>query len=178
MEISINLNVLFDLTARMAKTLTALAGRQPQPAAPAVALPEPAESDKPAPASDQPAPASDQPTPAPEPVAPAPEPAASAPEPAPTPAQAKELTAEDVRDAIDRTRRRFEGEDYAQNTDTEEYKRYHKALTAFFKQSAMVLAGVTKPSLLPPDKIADFIADCEAITLDENGNLALPKAPF
>lgn len=169
MEISINLNVLFDLTARMAKTLTALAGRQPQPAAPAVALPEPAESDKPAPA--------------PEPVAPAPEPAVSdkpapAPEPAPTPAQAKELTAEDVRDAIDRTRRRFEGEDYAQNTDTEEYKRYHKALTALFKQSAMVLAGVTKPSLLPPDKIADFIADCEDINLDENGNLTLPKAPF
>lgn len=171
MEISINLNVLFDLTARMAKTLTALAGRQPQPAAPAVALPEPAESDKPAPTSDKP-------TPAPEPVAPAPEPAAPAPEPAPTPAQAKELTAEDVRDAIDRTRRRFEGEDYAQNTDTEEYKRYHKALTAFFKQSAMVLAGVTKPSLLPPDKIADFIADCEDINLDENGNLILPKAPF
>ena len=157
MEISINLNVLFDLTARMAKTLTALAGRQPQPAAPAVALPEPAESDKPAPASDKPTPA---------------------PEPAPAPTPAKELTAEDVRDAIDRTRRRFEGEDYAQNTDTEEYKRYHKALTAFFKQSAMVLAGVTKPSLLPPDKIADFIADCEAITLDENGNLTLPKAPF
>lgn len=171
MEISINLNVLFDLTARMAKTLTALAGRQPQPAAPAVALPEPAESDKPAPASDKPAPA-------PEPVAPAPEPAAPAPEPAPTPAQAKELTAEDVRDAIDRTRRRFEGEDYAQNTDTEEYKRYHKALTAFFKQSAMVLAGVTKPSLLPPDKIADFMADCEGITMDENGDLTLPKAPF
>lgn len=164
MEISINLNVLFDLTARMAKTLTALAGRQPQPAAPAVALPEPAESDKPAPA--------------PEPVAPAPEPAAPAPEPAPTPAQAKELTAEDVRDAIDRTRRRFEGEDYAQNTDTEEYKRYHKALTALFKQSAMVLAGVTKPSLLPPDKIADFIADCDGITMDENGDLIPAKAPF
>lgn len=157
MEISINLNVLFDLTARMAKTLTALAGRQPQPAAPAVALPEPAESDKPAPASDKPTPA---------------------PEPAPAPTPAKELTAQDVRDAIHRTRQRFEGEDYAQNTDTEEYKRYHKALTAFFKQSAMVLAGVTKPSLLPPDKIADFIADCEAITLDENGNLTLPKAPF
>ena len=158
MEISINLNVLFDLTARMAKTLTALAGRQPQPAAPAVALPEPAESDKPAPASDKP-------TPAPEPVAPAPTPA-------------KELTAEDVRDAIDRTRRRFEGEDYAQNTDSEAYKKYHRALNDIFKQSAMVLAGVTKPSLLPPDKIADFIADCEAITLDENGNLTLPKAPF
>lgn len=164
MEISINLNVLFDLTARMAKTLTALAGRQPQPAAPAVALPEPAESDKPAPASEKPAPA-------PEPVAPAPEPA-----PAPTPA--KELTAQDVRDAIHRTRQRFEGEDYAQNTDSEAYKKYHRALNDIFKQSAMVLAGVTKPSLLPPDKIADFIADCEAITLDENGNLILPKAPF
>ena len=157
MEISINLNVLFDLTARMAKTLTALAGRQPQPAAPAVALPEPAESDKPAPASDKPTPA---------------------PEPAPAPTPAKELTAQDVRDAIHRTRQRFEGEDYAQNTDSEAYKKYHRALNDIFKQSAMVLAGVTKPSLLPPDKIADFIADCEAITLDENGNLILPKAPF
>ena len=156
MEISINLNVLFDLTARMAKTLTALAGRQPQPAAPAVALPEPAESDKP--------------TPAPKP--------APAPEPAPAPTPAKELTAQDVRDAIHRTRQRFEGEDYAQNTDSEAYKKYHRALNDIFKQSAMVLAGVTKPSLLPPDKIADFIADCEAITLDENGNLTLPKAPF
>ena len=157
MEISINLNVLFDLTARMAKTLTALAGRQPQPAAPAVALPDPAESDKPAPASDKPTPA---------------------PEPAPAPTPAKELTAQDVRDAIHRTRQRFEGEDYAQNTDSEAYKKYHRALNDIFKQSAMVLAGVTKPSLLPPDKIADFIADCEAITLDENGNLTLPKAPF
>ena len=157
MEISINLNVLFDLTARMAKTLTALAGRQPQPAAPAVALPEPAESDKPAPASDKPTPA---------------------PEPAPAPTPAKELTAQDVRDAIHRTRQRFEGEDYAQNTDSEAYKKYHRALNDIFKQSAMVLAGVTKPSLLPPDKIADFIADCEAITLDENGTLTLPKAPF
>lgn len=157
MEISINLNVLFDLTARMAKTLTALAGRQPQPAAPAVALPEPAESDKPAPASDKPTPA---------------------PEPAPAPTPAKELTAQDVRDAIHRTRQRFEGEDYAQNTDSEAYKKYHRALNDIFKQSAMVLAGVTKPSLLPPDKIADFIADCEGITMDENGNLTLPKAPF
>lgn len=157
MEISINLNVLFDLTARMAKTLTALAGRQPQPAAPAVALPEPAESDKPAPASDKPTPA---------------------PEPAPAPTPAKELTAQDVRDAIHRTRQRFEGEDYAQNTDSEAYKKYHRALNDIFKQSAMVLAGVTKPSLLPPDKIADFMADCEAITLDENGNLILAKAPF
>ena len=155
MEISINLNVLFDLTARMAKTLTALEGRPAQPA-PTVALPEPAESDKP--------------TPAPEP--------APAPDPAPAPTPAKELTAQDVRDAIHRTRQRFEGEDYAQNTDSEAYKKYHRALNDIFKQSAMVLAGVTKPSLLPPDKIADFIADCEAINLDENGNLTLPKAPF
>ena len=157
MEISINLNVLFDLTARMAKTLTALAGRPAQPA-PTVALPEPAESDKP--------------TPAPEPVAPAPEPA-----PTPAPAQTKELTAEDVRDAIHRTRLRFEG-DYVNNRDTEEYNRYHGALNTLFKQSAMALAGVKKPSLLPPDKIADFIADCEGITMDENGDLIPAKAPF
>lgn len=157
MEISINLNVLFDLTARMAKTLTALAGRPAQPAPAPTALHEPAESDKPAPAS--------------EPVAPTPEPAA------PAPAQAKELTAEDVRDAIHRTRLRFEG-DYVNNRDTEEYKRYHLALNDLFKQSAMALAGVKKPSLLPPDKIADFIADCEGITMDENGDLIPAKAPF
>ena len=165
MEISINLNVLFDLTARMAKTLTALAGRPAQPAPTPTALPESAESDKPAPASDKP-------TPAPEPVAPAPEPA-----PTPAPAQTKELTAEDVRDAIHRTRLRFEG-DYVNNRDTEEYNRYHGALNTLFKQSAMALAGVKKPSLLPPDKIADFIADCEGITMDENGDLIPAKAPF
>ena len=43
---------------------------------------------------------------------------------------------------------------------------------------AMALAGVTNPSLLPPDKIADFIADCEGITMDENGDLIPAKAPF
>lgn len=171
MEISINLNVLFDLTARMAKTLTALAGRPAQPAPAPTALPEPAESDKPTPAPEPVAPA-------PEPAAPASEPAAPAPEPvAPAPAQAKELTAEDVRDAIHRTRLRFEG-NYTESTDTEEYKRYHGALNTLFKQSAMALAGVKKPSLLPPDKIADFIADCEGITMDENGDLIPAKAPF
>ena len=150
MEISINLNVLFDLTARMAKTLTALAGRPAQPAPTPTALPKSAESDKPAPASDKPTPA---------------------------PAQTKELTAEDVRDAIHRTRLRFEG-DYVNNRDTEEYNRYHGALNTLFKQSSMALAGVKKPSLLPPDKIADFIADCEGITMDENGDLIPAKAPF
>lgn len=164
MEISINLNVLFDLTARMAKTLTALAGRPAQPAPAPTALTESAESDKPAPASDKPAPTLEPAAPAPEPVAPA-------------PAQAKELTAEDVRDAIHRTRLRFEG-DYVNNRDTEEYNRYHGALNTLFKQSAMALAGVKKPSLLPPDKIADFIADCEGITMDENGDLIPAKAPF
>ena len=163
MEISINLNVLFDLTARMAKTLTALAGRPAQPAPTPTALPKSAESDKPAPASDKP-------TPAPEPVAPA-------HEPAPTPAQAKELTAEDVRDAIHRTRLRFEG-DYVNNRDTEEYNRYHGALNTLFQHGSMALAGVQIPSLLPPDKIADFIADGEGITMDENGDLIPAKAPF
>ena len=122
MEISINLNVLFDLTARMAKTLTALAGRQPQPAAPTpTALPESAESDKPAPASDKP-------TPAPEPVAPAPEPVA------PAPAQTKELTAEDVRDAIHRTRLRFESA-YVNNRDTKEQNSYHGTNNHICKQT-------------------------------------------
>ena len=85
----------------------------------------------------------------------------------------KALTLEDIRAAIHRTRQRFEGENYKENTDSEAYKKHHKALTAQFKQIAIVL-GADKPSKLPADKIAAFIAECDALILDENGLVAPP----
>lgn len=89
----------------------------------------------------------------------------------------KELTEEDIRAAMHRTRQRFEGEDYKENTDSEAYKKHHKALTAQFKQIAAVL-GADRPSALPADKRAAFIAECDALIIDENGLVAPPPVSF
>lgn len=89
----------------------------------------------------------------------------------------KELTEEDIRAAMHRTRQRFEGEDYKNNTDSEAYKKYHKQLTGVFKQIAVVL-GADKPSALPADRRASFIAECDALIIDEKGFIASPPAPF
>ena len=61
-------------------------------------------------------------------------------------AEQKPLTAEDVRAAIHKTRQRIEGEDYKENTDGEAYKKYHKPLTAQFKNIAALL-GADKPKI-------------------------------
>lgn len=74
-------------------------------------------------------------------------------------AEQKPLTAEDVRAAMHATRQRIEGEDYKENTNGKLYKKYHKPLTAQFKNIAALL-GADKPSALPPDKIASFIEQC------------------
>lgn len=89
----------------------------------------------------------------------------------------KELTEEDIRAAMHRTRQRFEGEDYKENTDSENYKKYHKQLTGMFKQIAAVL-GADKPSALPAEMRASFIAECDALIIDEKGFIAPPPAPF
>lgn len=89
----------------------------------------------------------------------------------------KELTEEDIRAAMHRTRQRFEGEDYKENTDSEAYKKYHKQLTGKFKQIALVL-GADKPSALPADRRASFIAECDALIIDEKGFIAFPPAPY
>lgn len=89
----------------------------------------------------------------------------------------KELTEEDIRAAIHRTRQRFEGEDYKDNTTSEAYQKYHKSLTSMFLQIAAVL-GADKPSALPASKRAAFIAECDALILDEKGFITPPPAPF
>lgn len=188
MNFDLNINVQIGVTPQLATFLTALL--QSRPATPAQLLateaqtPElPAESEKPrrtrrakADVPDTAAPVASaeeetqlntaEPTAEPMPFAEAP---VQQPE--------KELTEEDIRAAMHRTRQRFEGEDYKENTDSEAYKKYHKQLTGMFKQIAAVL-GADKPSALPADRRASFIAECDALIIDEKGFIASPPAPF
>lgn len=85
-------------------------------------------------------------------------------------AEQKPLTAEDVRAAMHATRQRIEGEDYKENTNGELYKKYHKPLTAQFKNIAALL-GADKPSALPSDKIADFIEQCGELKILKDGTI-------
>ncbi|KGN98415.1 hypothetical protein HQ36_02030 [Porphyromonas gingivicanis] len=75
----------------------------------------------------------------------------------------KEYSEVDVREAMDRTRKRIEGENYKEQTDSELYKKWHRRLTAFFKDVAVAL-GAEKPSTLPDSESrAKFIACCDAV---------------
>lgn len=114
--------------------------------------------------------------PAPSPAPPAeiaPEPAQPKPE-----APAKNGTAvslEEVRAAMDRARKRIEGEDYKENTKGESYKKWHRPLTDFFKKIAKEISGTTdKPSMLPDDDSRrKFIAWSDAIIINSDGELDL-----
>lgn len=86
-------------------------------------------------------------------------------------AEQKPLTAEDVRAAMHVTRQRIEGEDYKENTNGELYKKYHKPLTAQFKNIAALL-GADKPSALPSDKIASFIEQCGELKILKDGTIS------
>ena len=88
----------------------------------------------------------------------------------------KALTEEDVRRAMHEARQRIEGEDYKEHTDSEAYKKYHKQLTAQFKNIAAEL-GAEKPSLLPEDQRASFIHSCKELTILEDGTIGV-VVPF
>ena len=87
----------------------------------------------------------------------------------------RELTEEDVREAMHKVRQRIEGENYKENTDSENYKKYHRVLTQTFKNISALL-GSDKPSTLPADKRADFISEINALVVNDNGEIEKPKA--
>lgn len=98
------------------------------------------------------------------------------PEEQPQPEAAKPLTEEDVRAAMHRTRQRIEGEDYRDNVTGEQYQKYHKPLTAQFKNMAALL-GSDKPSALPEDKRATFIKQCDELKIMKDGTIGT-DCPF
>lgn len=161
MNFDLNINVQIGVTPQLATFLTALL----QNSCPATVQ---------LPAIEAPAAPTEAAEEVPEPETPAaPKPFAEAPVQPPE----KELTEEDIRAAMHRTRQRFEGEDYKENTDSEAYKKYHKQLTSMFKQIAAVL-GADKPSALPADRRAAFIAECDALIIGDDGNVTPPPAPY
>lgn len=99
-------------------------------------------------------------------------------QPAPTSAApaGKEYTEVDVRAAMERTRKRIEGEDYKENTDSELYKKWHRRLTGWFKQTSAIF-GAEKPSALTDSESRHkFIACCDA--LDVEGDEFKEYLPF
>lgn len=74
-----------------------------------------------------------------------------------------EYTEVDVRAAMDEARKRIEGEDYKTNTESEGRKRWHRALSSWFKNTAAIY-GADKPSELPDSESrSKFIAECAAV---------------
>lgn len=91
--------------------------------------------------------------------------------------QPKGCTEVDMRAAIDRTRRRIEGENWKENPDGEGYKKWHRALTSWFKSTAMAY-GADKPSALPDNESRQaFINDCDSLIVTEDGELKI-DIPF
>ncbi len=97
------------------------------------------------------------------------------------PAVKKLLSEADAREAvraiIDRTRRRFCGDDYLTNRETEAYKKYYSKLTKVIKIIAVSL-GAEKPSQLPAERVEAFGAECDALILDADDNIVAPAAPY
>ena len=90
------------------------------------------------------------------------------PVPEPAPEAEKELTEVDVRAAMDRTRRRIEGENYKEDTSSEGYKKWHRALTGWFKTTAAIY-GADKPSALPNhESRKGFIAECDQVQVKDD----------
>lgn len=92
------------------------------------------------------------------------------------PAEVKAPTVADVRAAMDRCRKRIEGENYATDTKSEGYQKYHKALTAEFKRISALL-GSDKPSGLAEDQRRSFIEEANLLDIMEDGSIGKP-VPF
>ena len=162
--IKINVNVQVGVTEELYSLL-----RNLLPGAKPVAAPEPAGQQQESNTDEAPQPAeviNQEPTPEPknEEATPAKEEAD------------KEYTEVDVRAAMERTRKRIEGEDYKENTSSEKYKKYHRQLTAEFKNIAAFL-GSEKPSALPTSELRrNFCNQCDELIL-EDGKITR-KVPF
>lgn len=85
-------------------------------------------------------------------------------------------TVDDVKAAMRATRERIEGADYANNTDSEGYKKYHKQLTSTFKTLAAEY-GADKPSLLQPEKRRGFIMSLGDLIVKSDGTIGT-NLPF
>lgn len=184
-DFSVHIHVDLGVTPELVALVNAVIGHRQMPTVEAP-KPEPSASEQQeaaAPAKKRGRKAATAEAPAPEVEAPAEE-AAPEPEPeaeaeAPAEAEPKELTEQDIRDAMHRTRQRIEGENYKDETDGELYKKYHRQLTSWFKNTAALL-GSDKPSALITEKGQDearqFIEECDRLEVLEDGTIGIKEA--
>ncbi len=150
--IEINVKVTIGMENALLGVLTKLMNREAAPEA--VPAPKPRKQAKQV---------EEMPQPKPEVENPQAEPAPAEPAPAEPAAQNKEYTEVDVRAAMHKTRQRIEGENYKEQPDSEGYKKWHKVLTTWFKNTA-AFCGAEKPSALPDSKSRyQFIRSCEGV---------------
>lgn len=150
--IEINVKVTVGMENALLGVLTKLMNREAAPEA--VPAPKPRKQAKQVEEMPQPKPGVENPQAEPAPAEPAPA------EPA---AQNKEYTEVDVRAAMHKTRQRIEGENYKEQPDSEGYKKWHKVLTTWFKNTA-AFCGAEKPSALPDSNSRyQFIRSCEGV---------------
>ena len=178
-NVSVSIGVTPEVTALVAAILTKKptatvevpASEQPSAEAPIDAAPAHAEPKRGRKAKTQTAeePKAEEPS-----EEPAKEPKAEEPS-AEAPTEGKAPTAEDVRKAMDRARVRIEGEDWETNITSEGRTKYHKQLTATFKNISSLL-GSDKPSTLPEENRRSFINQCDELVV-ENGEI-ITTLPF
>ena len=178
-NVSVSIGVTPEVTALVAAILTKKptatvevpASEQPSAEAPIDAAPANAETKRGRKAKTQTAeePKAEEPSEEPAKEPKAEEPAAEAP------TEGKAPTAEDVRKAMDRARVRIEGEDWETNITSEGRTKYHKQLTATFKNISSLL-GSDKPSTLPEENRRSFINQCDELVV-ENGEI-ITTLPF
>jgi hypothetical protein len=189
-DFSVHIHVDLGVTPELVALVNAVIDHRPMPTVEAP-KPEPSASEQPeaaAPAKKRGRKAATTEAPAPEVEAPeveapteeaAPEPEPEAEAEAPAEAEPKELTEQDIRDAMHRTRQRIEGENYKDETDGELYKKYHRQLTSWFKNTAALL-GSDKPSALITEKGQDearqFIEECDRLEVLEDGTIGIKEA--
>lgn len=150
--IEINVKVTVGMENALLGVLTKLMNREAAPEA--VPAPKPRKQAKQVEEMPQPKPGVENPQA---------EPAPAEPTPAEPAAQNKEYTEVDVRAAMHKTRQRIEGENYKEQPDSEGYKKWHKVLTTWFKNTA-AFCGAEKPSALPDSKSRyQFIRSCEGV---------------
>lgn len=150
--IEINVKVTVGMENALLGVLTKLMNREAAPEA--VPAPKPRKQAKQVEEMPQPKPGVENPQA---------EPAPAEPTPAEPAAQNKEYTEVDVRAAMHKTRQRIEGENYKEQPDSEGYKKWHKVLTTWFKNTA-AFCGAEKPSALPDSNSRyQFIRSCEGV---------------
>ena len=159
-NVGLNDNVVTLLSALLNKgtaPATEAAPRKPAAKPQTVEQPKPAEQEQPKPKAETTEPPTEKPVEQPAPTSAAP--------------AGKEYTEVDVRAAMDAARKRIEGENYKEKPDSEGYKKWHRVLTAWFKNTAAMF-GAEKPSALPDSESRyKFIRCCEEVFVNDAGEL-------